>query len=104
MLDIKFVRDNPDAVKENIKKKFQDAKLPLVDEVIEKDAKYRECLKEVCPQQAEQGQRPPVRSAEEVHRRGPEGPAAGTDRCQQRRRQGRRGQDGRAGSRGSQAG
>ena len=40
MLDIKFVRDNPDAVKENIKKKFQDAKLPLVDEVIEKDAKY----------------------------------------------------------------
>ena len=32
MLDIKFVRDNPDAVKENIKKKFQDAKLPLVDE------------------------------------------------------------------------
>ena len=31
MLDIKFVRDNPDAVKENIKKKFQDAKLPLVD-------------------------------------------------------------------------
>ena len=46
MLDIKFVRDNPDAVKENIKKKFQDAKLPLVDEVIEKDAKYRECLKD----------------------------------------------------------
>ena len=37
MLDIKFVRENPDAVKENIKKKFQDAKLPLVDEVIEKD-------------------------------------------------------------------
>ena len=36
MLDIKFVRENPDAVKENIKKKFQDAKLPLVDEVIEK--------------------------------------------------------------------
>ena len=35
MLDIKFVRQNPDAVKENIKKKFQDEKLPLVDEVIE---------------------------------------------------------------------
>ena len=32
MLDIKFIRENPDAVKENIKKKFQDAKLPLVDE------------------------------------------------------------------------
>ena len=36
MLDMKFVRENPDAVKENIKKKFQDAKLPLVDEVIAK--------------------------------------------------------------------
>lgn len=41
MLDIRFVRENPDAVKENIKKKFQDAKLPLVDEVIELDAKLR---------------------------------------------------------------
>ncbi len=41
MLDIKFVRSNPDAVKENIKKKFQDEKLVLVDEVIELDAKYR---------------------------------------------------------------
>ena len=47
MLDIKFVRDNPEAVKENIKKKFQDAKLPLVDEVVELDGKYRDCLKEV---------------------------------------------------------
>ncbi|MBQ7858989.1 MAG: serine--tRNA ligase [Faecalibacterium sp.] len=46
MLDIKFVRENPDAVKENIKKKFQDAKLPLVDEVIELDAKHRATLKE----------------------------------------------------------
>ena len=34
MLDIKFVRENPDIVKENIRKKFQDAKLPLVDEVL----------------------------------------------------------------------
>ncbi len=42
MLDIKFVRANPDAVKENIKKKFQDEKLPLVDEVLELDQKYRE--------------------------------------------------------------
>ena len=41
MLDIKFVRQNPDAVKETIKKKFQDEKLPLVDEVIEFDAKFR---------------------------------------------------------------
>ena len=46
MLDIKFVRDNADAVKENIKKKFQDAKLPLVDEVIALDGKYRAILKE----------------------------------------------------------
>ncbi len=42
MLDIKFVRENPDLVKENIKKKFQDDKLELVDEVIELDKKYRE--------------------------------------------------------------
>ena len=42
MLDIKFVRENPDAVKENIRKKFQDDKLPLVDEVIAIDKEYRE--------------------------------------------------------------
>ena len=41
MLDIKFVRENPDIVKENIKKKFQDSKLPLVDEVIALDAELR---------------------------------------------------------------
>ena len=41
MLDIKFVRENPDIVKENIKKKFQDHKLPMVDEVIELDAERR---------------------------------------------------------------
>ena len=42
MLDIKFVRENPEVVKENIKKKFQDEKLPLVDEVIELDSKIRQ--------------------------------------------------------------
>ena len=42
MLDIKFVRENPEKVKENIKKKFQDKKLPLVDEVIERDKDLRE--------------------------------------------------------------
>ena len=42
MLDIKFVRSNPEIVKENIKKKFQDEKLPLVDEVIALDREYRE--------------------------------------------------------------
>ena len=41
MIDLKFLRENPEAVKENIRKKFQDAKLPLVDEVIELDAQYR---------------------------------------------------------------
>jgi len=44
MLDIKFIRENPDAVRENIKKKFQDAKLPLVDEVIDLDAKLRAAI------------------------------------------------------------
>ena len=43
MLDIRFVRENPEIVKENIRKKFKDAKLPLVDEVIELDTKKREC-------------------------------------------------------------
>ena len=46
MLDIRFVRENPDVVKENIKKKFQDAKLPLVDEVIDLDAKRRAAIVE----------------------------------------------------------
>ena len=46
MLDIKFVRENPDAVKENIRKKFQDAKLPLVDEVLELDRKNRTAITE----------------------------------------------------------
>ena len=42
MIDIKLIRTNPDLVRENIKKKFQDAKLPLVDEVLELDRRYRE--------------------------------------------------------------
>ena len=46
MLDLKFVRENPDIVKQNIKNKFQDKKLPLVDEVIELDAKNRTAKKE----------------------------------------------------------
>ena len=44
MLDIRFVRENPDVVKENIRKKFQDEKLPLVDEVVELDAKRRAAI------------------------------------------------------------
>lgn len=47
MIDIKFLRENPDIVKENIKKKFQDKKLPLVDEVISLDKEHREIMKKV---------------------------------------------------------
>ena len=46
MLDIKFVRDNPELVKENIKKKFQDEKLPLVDQVLELDRQNRDAMTE----------------------------------------------------------
>ena len=46
MLDIRFVRENPELVKENIRKKYQDAKLPLVDEVIDLDAKNRAAITE----------------------------------------------------------
>lgn len=46
MLDIRFVRENPDAVKENIKKKFQEGKLPLVDQVIELDRRNRDAMTE----------------------------------------------------------
>ena len=46
MLDLRFVRENPEIVKENIKKKFQDEKLPLVDEVIDLDVKYRAAMTE----------------------------------------------------------
>ena len=47
MLDIKFVRENPELVKQNIKNKFQDSKLPLVDEVLELDKQNREIKQEV---------------------------------------------------------
>ena len=47
MLDIKFVRANPDVVRENIKKKFQDDKLPMVDEVLELDQRNRDIKQEV---------------------------------------------------------
>ena len=46
MLDMKFVRENPEAVKENIKKKFQDAKLPLVDQVLALDEENRAAVNE----------------------------------------------------------
>ena len=47
MLDIKFLRENPEIVKQNIRNKFQDSKLPLVDQVIELDKKNREIKQEV---------------------------------------------------------
>ena len=56
MLDIKFIRENPDLVKENIRKKFQDAKLPLVDEVIELDAKNRAAITEASELRARKNQ------------------------------------------------
>ena len=46
MIDIKFLRENPEIVKENIRKKFQDSKLALVDEVIELDAEVRKAQQE----------------------------------------------------------
>ena len=46
MLDLRFVRENPELVKENIRKKFQDSKLSLVDEVIELDEKSRNAKQE----------------------------------------------------------
>ena len=46
MLDLRFVRENPEIVKQNIRNKFQDSKLPLVDEVIELDAQNRAVKKE----------------------------------------------------------
>ena len=46
MIDIKFLRENPEAVKENIRKKFQDEKLPLVDQVIALDADARKTQQE----------------------------------------------------------
>ena len=53
MLDLKFLRENPDIVKQNIKNKFQDRKLPLVDEVIELDAKARATKQEADSLRAE---------------------------------------------------
>ena len=56
MIDIKFLRENPDAVKENIRKKFQDKKLPLVDEVSELDAKSRAAKQEADDLRAKRNQ------------------------------------------------
>ena len=53
MLDIKFLRENPEIVKENIRKKFQDRKLPLVDEVIALDAESRKAKQDADALRAE---------------------------------------------------
>ena len=56
MIDIKFLRENPDIVKENIKKKFEDHKLPLVDEVIALDAESRRTQTEASALRASRNQ------------------------------------------------
>ena len=56
MLDIKFIRDNPEVVKENIRKKYQDAKLPLVDEVLGLDAQNRAAIREASDLRASRNQ------------------------------------------------
>ena len=53
MIDIKFLRENPEVVKENIRNKFQDSKLPLVDEVIALDAENRRTIQEANDLRAE---------------------------------------------------
>ena len=61
MIDIKLIRENRDLVKENIKKKFQDHKLPLVDEIYDLDIKYREAKQEGDTLRAEKNnKRPPI--------------------------------------------
>ena len=63
MIDIKLIRENPDLVKDNIKKKFQDQKLVLVDEVLELDKKNREAKlngDNLCDGEQTQGARHPV--------------------------------------------
>ena len=57
MLDIKFVRENPEIVKQNIRNKFQDKKLHLVDEVIELDKKNREIKQEEEKRRGRRGQK-----------------------------------------------
>ncbi|MEG2251347.1 MAG: serine--tRNA ligase [Bacilli bacterium] len=56
MIDIKLIRENKELVKENIKKKFQDSKLPLVDQIFELDLKYREAKKEADQLRAEKNE------------------------------------------------
>jgi len=72
MLDIKFIRENPDIVKENIKKKFQDEKLPLVDEVIELDSQRRANIQEADP--APFRPQPPEQAGRHADGSGQEGP------------------------------
>ena len=56
MIDLKFLRENPEVVKQNIKNKFQDHKLPLVDEVIELDAEARKTQQEADDLRAKRNQ------------------------------------------------
>ena len=56
MLDIRYIRENPEIVRENIRKKFQDAKLPLVDELLELDEKNRAAITEASDLRAQRNQ------------------------------------------------
>ena len=83
MIDIRFLRENPDAVRENIRKKFQDEKLPLVDEAIRLDAEKRaaqqECEQLKAARNKLEGQRAALRPAQKGGR-GTEGRAPEADR------------------------
>lgn len=101
MIDIRFLRENPEAVKENIRKKFQDAKLPLVDEVVDLDAKRRAAIAEVESLKAARNKLskangPLYGQLKKCDDEAEKGGAAGADRPQQRCRQGRRRPPGRA--------
>ena len=75
MIDLKFLRENPEVVKQNIRNKFQDEKLPLVDEVIELDVKRRES------QQKEDLQTDRCADGSGQKGRGRRGEAAGYQKC-----------------------
>lgn len=93
MIDIRFLRENPEAVKENIRKKFQDAKLPLVDEVVDLDAKRRAAIAEVESLKAARNKLskangPLYGQLKKCDDEAKKAGAAGADRPQQRCRQG----------------
>ena len=103
MLDIKLIRENPDLVKENIKKKFQDQKLPLVDEVLELDKENRAVMAEA--QELRSARNSLSQAGGHPHGPVQEGPLqAGGGRGGQGQGEGQRRPSGRAGGQGDRAG